>query len=98
MRAWAQKRPEPEDPGDIPEEFLKPFDWELEEEAPEPAAAREAVPAELLKPFAWESEEPRHEPSFELGSEPRRARRGSGAGGGTAGAGPLSAETGSPAG
>jgi signal peptidase I len=70
MRAWAQKRPEPETPGDIPEEFLKPFDWELEEEAPEAAAALEAVPAELLKPFAWESEEPRNESPFELDSEP----------------------------
>jgi signal peptidase I len=73
MRAWAQKRPEPETPGDIPEEFLKPFDWELEEEAPEAAAAREAVPAELLKPFAWESEEPRHESPFEPDSEPGAA-------------------------
>jgi|GEM_PF-119299 len=51
MREWASKRPEPDAPVDIPEEFLKPFDWELQEEVPE-------APAEFRKPFDWEDTTP----------------------------------------
>ncbi|MBK9611093.1 signal peptidase I [Candidatus Amarobacter glycogenicus] len=56
MRAWAQKRAEPEAPEKIPDEFLKPFDWELQEDEPE-ASSPVAVPAEFLKPFDWEAGE-----------------------------------------
>ncbi|MBK6560572.1 hypothetical protein [Candidatus Amarobacter glycogenicus] len=56
MRAWAQKRAEPEAPEKIPDEFLKPFDWELQEDEPE-ASSSAAVPAEFLKPFDWEAGE-----------------------------------------
>ncbi|HNM77822.1 MAG TPA: hypothetical protein PKI89_05635, partial [Tepidiformaceae bacterium] len=55
MRAWAQQRQEPDAPQDIPEEFLKPFDWELEEPADEGEGEPAAIPAEMLKPFDWET-------------------------------------------
>ncbi len=33
---------------------MKPFDWELQEDADAPTEAGE-IPAEMLKPFDWES-------------------------------------------
>ncbi len=57
MRAWAQKRHEPETPENIPEEFLKPFDWELEESTATDVSEATEVPAEFLKPFDWESDD-----------------------------------------
>ncbi|MEP6871482.1 MAG: hypothetical protein ABI939_06470, partial [Anaerolineaceae bacterium] len=59
MREWAESGPvlppreEPRDqPADIPAEFLKPFDWEIEEAV---AATSSEIPAEFLKPFEWEA-------------------------------------------
>ncbi|MGE0601365.1 MAG: signal peptidase I [Dehalococcoidia bacterium] len=57
MREWANKRSAEQEPEVIPEEFLKPFDWELQEDADSPSEAG-AIPAEMLKPFDWESDEP----------------------------------------
>ncbi len=56
MRAWAQKRAEPEAPRDIPEEFLKPFDWELQEDGSTDTDTAE-IPASFLEPFDWEKED-----------------------------------------
>ncbi|MGB4861110.1 MAG: hypothetical protein WBO97_01510, partial [Tepidiformaceae bacterium] len=55
MRDWATKQAEPESTEAIPEQFLKPFDWELQEDSDEPANASN-LPAELLKPFDWETD------------------------------------------
>ena len=55
MREWAHKRQEPAPFPDVPEEFLKPFDWELEEDDPSAAATPVAPAPELLQPFDWET-------------------------------------------
>ncbi|MBA4181549.1 MAG: hypothetical protein C0506_13245, partial [Anaerolinea sp.] len=62
MREWAEKGPvlpERHEPlAEIPEEFLKPFEWETDEAAHQ----NREIPPELLKPFEWEAEpEPRPE-------------------------------------
>ncbi len=54
MRDWAQKRPDAETEHEIPEEFLEPFDWELHEDKPAPAANE--APSEPHEPFSWELE------------------------------------------
>ena len=54
MRDWAKTRPEAGKERDIPEEFLKPFDWETEEDG---APADLTPPDELLKPFDWEAQD-----------------------------------------
>ncbi len=60
MRQWAESGPvvppreeTTDEATEIPEEFLKPFDWESDDTNP-PTAAN--VPAEFLKPFEWETE------------------------------------------
>ena len=54
MKDWAAKKAESEPPHGIPPEFLKPFDWETEED--DTGGSAEEIPAEFLKPFEWETE------------------------------------------
>ncbi|HMS59370.1 MAG TPA: hypothetical protein PKA49_11025, partial [Tepidiformaceae bacterium] len=70
MRAWAESGPvlpqddEPLPPQEIPEEFLQPFEWELEEGGAADSdfaifsGAAEAVPDEPAPAPAWTAEEP----------------------------------------
>jgi signal peptidase I len=44
MREWAKKKPLGDDIREIPEEFLKPFDWELEEQGQAGGDARQEDP------------------------------------------------------
>ncbi|NJD65196.1 MAG: hypothetical protein FIB00_08130, partial [Chloroflexi bacterium] len=55
MRDWAMKRPETETEHEIPEEFLKPFDWELgDDDSTDTAGQVIADAAELSE---WEAED-----------------------------------------
>ncbi|MBE0609254.1 MAG: signal peptidase I [Dehalococcoidia bacterium] len=55
MRDWAMKRPEAETEHEIPEEFLKPFDWELGDADSTDTAGR--VTADAAELSEWEAED-----------------------------------------
>ncbi|WP_322797180.1 hypothetical protein, partial [Tepidiforma sp.] len=70
MREWAKKKPLGEDIREIPEEFLKPFDWELEEQSP--AGSASDVPEEdQFARFRVEPQQPAGDWQAEAADEAR---------------------------
>jgi signal peptidase I len=58
MRAWALRQEESSRATEIPEEFLKPFDWELQEDGSGDVSSASAdFPAESSRTSAWEEAE-----------------------------------------